>query len=58
MSQRRRRQAAPMSAAGLISFYEEYEGKIKLSPTAVIGVALVFSALIVAAHLFIGLPAG
>jgi len=58
LSQRRRRQAAPMSAAGLISFYEEYEGKIKLSPTAVIGIALLFSALVVAAHIFAGFPAG
>lgn len=58
MSQRKRRQAAPMSAAGLISFYEEYEGKIKLSPITIVGIALAFSAIIIVAHLFIPIPLG
>ncbi len=51
MATRRRRQAGPMSAAGLISFYEELEGRIKLGPTAILAIAIAFSLLIIMAHL-------
>jgi len=51
LASKRRRQAGPMSAAGLISYYEELEGKIKLTPTTVLLIALVFSIIVVMAHL-------
>lgn len=47
---RRRRHAGPMSAAGLISFYDEYEGKIKLSPTALTMIALLFTIMVILAR--------
>ncbi len=50
---RRERRAAPITAAGLLSFYEEYEGKIKVSPTVVVGAALLLSAIVAAAHIFV-----
>lgn len=53
MATRRRRQAGPMSAAGLISFYEELEGRIKLSPATVLAIAIAFSLLVVMAHLLL-----
>jgi preprotein translocase subunit Sec61beta len=51
LATRRRRQAGPMSAAGLISFYEELEGRIKLSPATVLAIALAFSLLVIMAHI-------
>jgi len=51
MAVRRRRQAGPMSAAGLISFYEELEGRIKIGPITVLAIAVAFSLLVIAAHI-------
>ncbi len=51
MSARRKRTGGPMSAAGLISFYEEYEGAIKISPTTVIILSAVFTFIVVMAHI-------
>ena len=51
MSARRRRTGGPMTAAGLISFYEEYEGQIKISPTTVILMASAFAFIVVLAHI-------
>ncbi|MFN4046618.1 MAG: preprotein translocase subunit Sec61beta [Acidilobaceae archaeon] len=48
---RRRRQAGPISAAGLVSFYEELEGRIKFSPFTVLAIAAIFSFIVVLAHL-------
>lgn len=53
MSSRRRRQAGPISAAGIIAFYEEYEGRIKLSPFSIIAIALAFTAIVVGAHIIL-----
>ncbi|MDM7275765.1 MAG: preprotein translocase subunit Sec61beta [Thermoprotei archaeon] len=53
MAARRRRQAGPMSAAGLVSFYEELEGRIKLSPFTVLAIATIFSFIVVLAHLLL-----
>ncbi|MEN2999328.1 MAG: preprotein translocase subunit Sec61beta [Acidilobaceae archaeon] len=47
----RRRQTGPASAAGLISYYEELDSVIKLSPTSVFIFAAAFSLLIILAHL-------
>jgi preprotein translocase subunit Sec61beta len=53
MAARRRRHAGPMSAAGLISFYEELEGRIKLSPATVLAIAVAFSLLVIMAHILL-----
>ncbi|MEB3774018.1 MAG: preprotein translocase subunit Sec61beta [Desulfurococcales archaeon] len=51
MSSRRRKQSGPMTAAGLISFYDEYEGKIKMSPMTLVIVASVYALIVVIAHI-------
>ena len=51
MSSRRRRTGGPMTAAGLISFYEEYEGQVKMSPTTVVLVSAIFAFIVVLAHM-------
>ncbi len=48
---RRGRQSGPMTAAGLISFYDEYEGKIKISPTTLILAASIYAIIVVVAHI-------
>lgn len=53
MSARKRRQAGPMSAAGLISFYEELEGRIRMGPVTVLAIAVAFSLLVIAAHILL-----
>lgn len=50
-SKRSKRQSGPMTAAGLISFYDEYEGKFKMSPTALIVLSAAYAMLIIVAHL-------
>lgn len=42
-SKKRRETRGPMSAAGLISFYEELEEGLKISPTAVLVAAVLFT---------------
>jgi len=51
LSSKRRRQSGPMTAAGLISFYDEYEGKIKMTPTALVFLAGIFAFMVIAAHI-------
>jgi len=51
MAKRKSKQSGPMTAAGLISFYDEYEGKIKISPTTLILVAAAFTIAVVIAHI-------
>ena len=51
---RKRKQSGPMTAAGLISFYDEYEGKVKMSPTTLIVLAAVYALIVVLAHAFLG----
>ncbi|GAB6147730.1 preprotein translocase subunit Sec61beta [Stetteria hydrogenophila] len=50
MSKRQRR-GGPMTAAGLISFYEEYEGAVRVSPTTVVLLASLFTLVVVVAHI-------
>jgi len=49
-SRKKRRTGGPMSAAGLISFYDEYEEKLRLSPTTIVVVSIAFTALVILAH--------
>ncbi|MEZ0393450.1 MAG: preprotein translocase subunit Sec61beta [Desulfurococcaceae archaeon] len=48
MSSRRRREGGPLTAAGLVRFYEEFDVGIKLKPHVLIIVALVFAAVAIA----------
>ena len=52
MAKKKRRQSGPMTAAGLIAFYEEYEGKVKISPTTLVLLASAFAVIIAIAHIF------
>ncbi len=52
MAKKRRKQSGPMTAAGLIAFYEEYEGKVKISPTTLVLLAAAFTVIVAIAHLF------
>jgi len=49
-SRRGRRQGGPMTAAGLISFYDEYEEKVRLSPMTIVVISIIYAAIIVLAH--------
>ncbi|MCE4600612.1 MAG: preprotein translocase subunit Sec61beta [Desulfurococcales archaeon] len=51
MAKKRKREGGPMSAAGLIAFYDEYEGKIKMSPTTLVLASTIFAAIVVIAHM-------
>ena len=45
---RRRRESGPLTAAGLISFYENYRGKIEISPTTLVIASAALAAVVVA----------
>jgi preprotein translocase subunit Sec61beta len=49
-SKRKKKGSGPMTAAGLVAFYEDYEGKIKLSPIAIVVISIVFSLAVIVAH--------
>jgi len=51
MARKRKREGGPMSAAGLIAFYDEYEGKVKMSPITLVLASTVFAVIVVVAHL-------
>jgi len=48
---RGKRQGGPMTAAGLISFYDEYEEKIRLSPTTIVVLTAIYVAIVLIARL-------
>lgn len=51
MARKKKRESGPMSAAGLIAFYDEYEGKVKMSPVTLVLVSTAFTVIVVLAHL-------
>ncbi len=51
---RKKRQSGPMTAAGLISFYDEYEGKIKMSPLTLVVFTAIYALIVVIAHIMAG----
>ncbi len=53
MAKKRKKQSGPMTAAGLIAFYDEYEGKIKISPTTLILLSGIYALVIVLAHILL-----
>jgi len=44
---RERREIRPLSSAGLISFYEEFEGRIRVRPHVIIAMAVLFTLVVV-----------
>ncbi len=54
--ERRRRTAAPMSAAGLVTYFEEEVGGLRLRPEAVVALAVGLMALVILAHLLAPVP--
>jgi preprotein translocase subunit Sec61beta len=48
---RGRRQGGPMTAAGLISFYDEYEEKVRVSPTALVIITAIYIVIVALARL-------
>jgi len=51
LARKKKRQGGPMTAAGLIAFYDEYEGKIKISPTTLVLAAGIYALIVVLAHI-------
>ncbi len=50
---RRKKEAAPFTAAGLVAFYENYRGKVEISPTTLLMIsAAVAAAVVIARSLF------
>ncbi len=49
--ERKRKPSGPMTAAGLISFYEDTDAKIKLTPTWIFVISVGFVALVLALRL-------
>ncbi len=47
---RRKKGSGPMTAAGLVAFYEDYEEKFTLSPLAIVLIAVIFSVIVIVAH--------
>lgn len=54
MSSKKKKPSGPMSAAGLVSYYEDLESIIKITPTQVVIITVVFATLIVALRLTLG----
>jgi len=48
---RGRRQGGPMTAAGLISFYDEYEERIRVSPTTIVLITAIYIVIVALARL-------
>ncbi|AFZ70292.1 preprotein translocase subunit Sec61beta [Caldisphaera lagunensis DSM 15908] len=46
----KKKQTSPMTAAGLISFYEDYESKIEISPTTLIIISAAVAIIIIFAR--------
>ncbi len=51
--ERKRKPGGPITAAGLISFYEDTEAKIKLTPTWIFIISVGFVCLVLALRLLI-----
>jgi len=54
MSSKKKKPSGPMSAAGLISFYEDLESPLKITPTQAILIAVAFAAAVVALRAILG----
>ncbi len=47
---KRKKGSGPMTAAGLVAFYEDYEEKFTLSPLAIVMISIIFSLAVIIAH--------
>ncbi|MEB3786488.1 MAG: preprotein translocase subunit Sec61beta [Desulfurococcales archaeon] len=45
-----KKMSGPMTGAGLISFYEEYEGQVKMSPTSLVLLSIGFTVIVLIAR--------
>ncbi len=50
---KRKREVRPLSAAGIISFYEELDTGIKIRPHFVIALAIALTAIVVILRIFV-----
>ncbi len=50
---RKRKESGPMTAAGLVAFYQSYKGKIEISPTTMIIASAVLAATVVVLRLLV-----
>jgi len=51
--ERRKKPTGPLSAAGLVSFYEDFEARVKLTPSRVFVLTVAFVALVVGLRLLL-----
>lgn len=47
---RKKKEAAPFTAAGLVAFYENYRGKVEISPTTLLIISAAVAAIVVIAR--------
>lgn len=47
---RRKKGSGPMTAAGLVAFYEDYNEKFTLSPLAIVLISVIFTVIVIIAH--------
>ncbi|MGC9210153.1 MAG: preprotein translocase subunit Sec61beta [Acidilobus sp.] len=47
---RKRKEAGPLTAAGLVAFYENYRGKVEISPTTLLIISAVIAAAVILAR--------
>jgi len=52
-SRRKKKTAGPLTAAGLVRFFEDVEARITISPTAIVIIAFTFIAVITIMNLLI-----
>jgi preprotein translocase subunit Sec61beta len=54
MSSKKKKPSGPMSAAGLVSYYEDLESVVKITPTQVFIITVAFATLIIALRVILG----
>lgn len=53
---RKKRTSAPMTAAGLVTYFEEEVGGLKLRPELVVALSVGLMLLVILAHLLVPVP--
>lgn len=52
-SSKKRKESGPLTAAGLVAFYENYKSKIEISPTTLVIVSAVVAAAVIIARMVV-----
>ncbi len=52
-SSRKKKESGPLTAAGLVAFYENYKSKVEISPTSLVIISAVIAAAVVIARIVI-----